>query len=52
LDFVRLPFMALIGYLFYAELLDPWIALGAVIIFGANYYSVRQESRAANTPSA
>ncbi len=52
LDFLRLPFMALIGYLFYAELLDPWIALGAVIIFGANYYSVRQESRAANTPSA
>lgn len=51
LDFLRLPFMALIGYLFYAELVDPWIALGAVIIFGANYYSVRQESRLAKTPS-
>jgi drug/metabolite transporter (DMT)-like permease len=45
LDFLRLPFMALIGYLFYAELLDPWVALGAVVIFGANYYSVRRESQ-------
>jgi drug/metabolite transporter (DMT)-like permease len=52
LDFLRLPFMALIGYLFYAELLDTWIALGAVIIFGGNIYSVRQEARGAKTSSA
>lgn len=51
LDFLRLPFMALIGYLFYAEALDPWIVLGAVIIFGGNYYSVRREARGGNNPS-
>jgi len=52
LDFLRLPFMALIGYLLYAEGLDPWAVLGAAIIFGANYYSVRQEALGAKILSA
>jgi drug/metabolite transporter (DMT)-like permease len=52
LDFLRLPFMALIGYLLYAEGLDPWVVLGAAIIFGANYYSVRQEALGAKNLSA
>jgi S-adenosylmethionine uptake transporter len=45
IDFARLPFIALVGYLLYAEALDPWTAVGAAIIFGANYHSVRKEAR-------
>ncbi len=45
LDFLRLPLMALLGFLLYAEAISPWTALGGVIIFGANWYSVREESK-------
>lgn len=45
LDFLRLPFVATIGYSIYAELLSPWTVLGAAIIFGANYFGVRHEAR-------
>ena len=44
LDFLRLPLIAVVGWLFYAEALDPWTALGAVIIFAGNYHSVRKEA--------
>ncbi len=52
LDFLRLPVMAFIGYLFYAEVLDPWTAVGALIIFAGNWYSVREESRRGGSPGA
>jgi drug/metabolite transporter (DMT)-like permease len=45
LDFLRLPLIAMVGWLFYAEALDPWTALGAVIIFAGNFHSVRHEAR-------
>lgn len=45
LDFLRLPFMALLGFLFYAEVIDTWTAVGGIIIFAANWYSVREETR-------
>ena len=44
--------MAFIGYLFYAEVLDPWTAVGALIIFAGNWYSVREESRRGGSPGA
>jgi len=44
LDFLRLPLIALVGWMLYAEALDPWTALGAVIIFVGNYHSVRKEA--------
>jgi drug/metabolite transporter (DMT)-like permease len=50
LDFLRLPVMAVIGYLLYAEALDPWTAVGALIIFTGNWYSVREESRRGGSP--
>lgn len=50
LDFLRLPVMAVIGYLLYAEALDPWTAVGALIIFAGNWYSVREESRRGGSP--
>jgi len=46
LDFLRLPLVALVAYLVYAEALDVWVALGAAMIFGGNYYSVWREARA------
>lgn len=49
LDFLRLPFMALIGFLMFSEALDPWTAVGALVIFAGNYHSVRVEARRGNT---
>ena len=46
-EFLRLPFVAAVGYLLYDELFDPVILLGAALIFGGNYHSIRQERRAA-----
>jgi len=35
-DFIRLPLIAVIGFLFYDEALDPWVfAGGGLILFGA-----------------
>ena len=45
LDFLRLPFVALMGYSIYAEIFSLWTMLGAAVIFAANYYGVRHESR-------
>lgn len=44
-DFLRLPLIAVIGVFFYNEALDPWVMVGAVLIFGANYYNIYVESR-------
>lgn len=52
LDFLRLPLMALLGYLLYAEAISPWTAVGGIVIFAANYYSVREESRRGGSPGA
>lgn len=46
MDFVRLPVIAVIGAMFYAEPLDPWVLLGAAVIFAANWANIRTESRA------
>jgi len=40
IDFIRLPVIALVGAAFYAEGLDPWIFVGAAIIFAANYLNI------------
>ena len=41
-DFVRLPLIAVIGTIFYGELLDIYLILGAVLILTANYLNLRQ----------
>lgn len=43
-DFVRLPLAALVGWLFYMEGVSIWVLLGALLIFGGNYYSVWRET--------
>ena len=40
IDFARLPLVAVVGVLVYAEALDPFVFLGAAIIFGANYFNI------------
>ena len=52
LDFLRLPVMAVIGYLLFQEAMDPWTGVGALIIFAGNWYSVREETRRGGTPAA
>lgn len=45
IDFVRLPAIAIVGALFYNEAIDIWVFVGAVVIFGANYFNIWLETR-------
>ena len=45
IDFLRLPGIAIVGFLVYAETLEIWVALGALLIAGGNYYSIYCERR-------
>ncbi|WP_424969723.1 DMT family transporter [Dinoroseobacter sp. S76] len=47
IDFARVPLIALVGFWVYGEALDPWLGVGAFMIFAANYYALRREARAA-----
>ncbi len=40
IDFVRLPVIAAVGVLLYAEPLDPLLLLGAALIFAGNYLNL------------
>lgn len=44
-DFLRLPLIAVVGFLAYGEGVDVLVLVGAGIIFVGNYYSIRRESR-------
>jgi drug/metabolite transporter (DMT)-like permease len=44
-DFVRLPVIAVVGMALYGEALDPWVFVGAAVIFAANYLNIWTESR-------
>lgn len=44
-DFLRVPLVALVGYIFYAEKIDIWLFIGALIIFCGNFYSLKEEVR-------
>lgn len=46
-DFTRLPFMALVGYLFFAEVPDIWTWAGGGIIFISSFYIARREAQLA-----
>lgn len=40
IDFIRLPVIAIVAAQIYGEVLDLWVFVGAVIIFGANYLNI------------
>jgi drug/metabolite transporter (DMT)-like permease len=44
-DFLRLPLIAVVGFLAYGEGVDVLVLVGAGIIFVGNYYSIRRENR-------
>ena len=44
-DFLRLPVIAIIGILVYAEPVDAFVIVGAIVIFGANYLNLWRETR-------
>ena len=45
LDFVRLPVIAVVGALVYAEPLDPFVLLGGAVIFAGIWINIRAELR-------
>jgi drug/metabolite transporter (DMT)-like permease len=45
IDFIRLPLIAVVGSLVYAEPFDPMVIVGAVVIFAGTYYSLSRERR-------
>ncbi|GGB12576.1 DMT family transporter [Allosediminivita pacifica] len=45
IDFARLPVIALVGVVVYSEPLDPFVLMGAALIFAANYYNILHETR-------
>ena len=45
IDFVRLPVIAVVGMLLYAEALDIWVFIGAAVIFAGNYLNLWRETR-------
>lgn len=51
LEFLRLPMVATIGYLLYAEDFEAATLLGALIIFSGNYVSLRYETRRGRPPT-
>lgn len=44
-DFSRLPFAVLIGWIAFGELTDSWTWVGAAVIFASSLYIVRRESK-------
>lgn len=45
MDFMRLPLIMLVGYLFYQESVDIWVLAGAVLMLSGNLINVRAEQK-------
>jgi drug/metabolite transporter (DMT)-like permease len=45
IDFARLPVIAVVGMILYGEPLEIWVLVGALVIFGANYLNIWNETR-------
>jgi drug/metabolite transporter (DMT)-like permease len=41
LEYLRLPLIAVLGFLIYAEPFDPWVLGGAALVIGANVLNLR-----------
>ncbi len=45
IDFLRLPFIAVVGYVFYDEPLEFWVFVGAVIVFSGSWLNLKAGSK-------
>ncbi|MDD9976703.1 MAG: DMT family transporter [Boseongicola sp.] len=45
MDFLRLPAIAVIGAIFYGEPISVAVLIGALLIFGGNYFNILTEAR-------
>jgi drug/metabolite transporter (DMT)-like permease len=45
--FIRLPFVAALGFVFFGELPSTWTWVGAAILFASTYWSTRRDARIA-----
>ena len=50
IDFLRLPFIAVIGFLFYDEPLEFWVFAGAAIVFAGSWLNLRAGSGQSRAP--
>ncbi len=44
MDFLRLPLIAVVGFLFYGETLKIWVFVGALIVFAATWLNLKSAS--------
>ena len=51
-EFLRLPFAALVAYLWFAEVPSVWTWIGGAVIFGAAAYIAEREARVARHRAA
>ena len=45
MDFIRLPLIAAVGFVFYDEPWNPWVLIGGVLIFSGNMINIWGERR-------
>jgi len=45
LDFLRVPLIAMVGWMFFGERLDIWVFVGVLVILAGILWNLRQESR-------
>lgn len=49
MDFLRLPLIALVGYLFYQEQIDLWLFAGALMMLLGNMLSLKESAKTADS---
>jgi drug/metabolite transporter (DMT)-like permease len=51
IDFLRLPLIAIVGFLFYGEALQIWVFVGALIVFAATWLNLKSASNSSQARS-
>jgi drug/metabolite transporter (DMT)-like permease len=51
MDFLRLPLIAVVGFLFYGETLKIWVFVGALIVFAATWLNLKSASTSSQARS-
>jgi drug/metabolite transporter (DMT)-like permease len=51
MDFLRLPLIAVVGFVFYGEALKIWVLVGAVIVFARTWLNLKSAQRSSEVAS-